>query len=675
MTKQELEKKIREADRAYYTNGTSDISDEVYDALKKELREIDPKNELLKSLGEDHTDGFNKVTRKYPMLSLEKMQANPENDKDFSELEKWANGVLKEFAQSTFYVQPKVDGMSVELHYENGMLVSASTRGTGWEGDDITSNLVKGKVVPETLNTNIPDLYLRGELYISKEEFKRINDSIEGKKFANARNLCAGTVKALEYIPDRKIQFVLHGMWGNSQIALLPVASRVALIQSLVPNTETSIVAVPTCTADTVADLGNLVKAVYDGQDGYDFDIDGAVIKIDEGFVRTAMGNTDHHPRWAKAWKFAPKPGRTKVEGIAYQIGGKTGKIVPVALLEPVQLCGTLVSKASLANVGLMAAMGIKPGATVEIVKANEIIPHVTAVLDEDAAPYQLPPQMTCPSCGSVAKLVYGKSYGKGGAATHTADYVCENIHCSGRAKAALRTAIGSSGLNILGIGPEICDAFIEKYPLLDAIELVSLPKENYPDCLSPLQKDNLHKEVRAARNAPLWRWISALQIPGIAEGTARKISECCKTFSEFCGKVITDDVTFTCLPASKKQCCKDILLEVPSPYDRMMAMALNPVSDNYVDASEEKPLSGLSFVVTGSFDTGRRALETKIPQLGGALKSSISKKVDYLVAGYDVGATKTNKAKELGIPIISEKEFLAMVEEKLKAQTENEEV
>lgn len=668
MTKEEIEAKIKEADKAYYSNGSSTISDYEYDALKRTLRQIDPENDLLKSLGEDHTDGFEKITRKNPLLSLEKLQANPDDESDYSQLTDWANNILKINPDAKFYVQPKVDGMSVELHYEHGELVSASTRGNGFEGDNITENLVKGHVVPTSLNTNIPNLYLRGELYISKKEFERINkNTTDGKVFANARNLCAGTVKSNTYIPDRKVSFILHGIEGSARfLKINNIAMRIATVQAMLPVESPPMEVAKTMVADSVDSLGELVAYVHKHQDDFAYDIDGAVIKVDQYNVRDNLGRTDHHPRWAVAWKYVPRPGYTEVEDIIYQIGGKTGKIVPVAVLKPVSLCGSMVSKASLANVGLMANLGVAKGSVVEVVKANEIIPHITRVIS-GAVYKELDEAIACPACGKEAHLVQGKNYGNANAKTgqFTLDYVCNNESCPGRIKAALRSAIGTSSLNILGIGPEICDAFVDKHPGLDAIGLVGLSVADYPDTLSKLQKDNIYKEVRNARTAPLWRWITAMQFPGIAEGTAKKLSECCKTFSSFCSKIMTDDPTLTCLSAARKETCKKILLQVPSPYDRMMKMALNPVSDNYIDEASVKPLSGLNFVVTGSFAKGRNNIEKMIPQLGGSLKSSVSKKVQYLVAGENVGATKTNKAKELGTKVITEEEFFKLIEQK----------
>lgn len=658
MTKEEIEQKIKEADKAYYTDGTSILSDYEYDRLKKSLREIDPDNELLKALGEDHTDGFAKVKHEVRMLSLDKIQAGKDADNEYEDIYNWV--LIKRDAlgwEETVLVEPKVDGMSAEALYENGKLISVSTRGNGDEGDDITKNVRTCFPVEITGDWAPSRFVIRGELYISQQEFLRINKvQQENEKpiFANARNLCAGTVKSKETVTDRQISFVCHGykdLSGDGD------ATTLYDVYSHLTN-ECGIACPSLCTQITIESLlhGNLkdlLKQIDNSRSDLPYCIDGAVIKVDNLGTQSRMGETEHHPRWAVAYKYKPEVKKTKINKIIWQLGAKTGKATPVAEVEPVIIDGTIVSRASLANAGQMAFRGIHPGCTILLEKANEIIPHVVEVLD----PIEviLEPTMACPSCGSTMPLVEGE-------AANTANYICENSLCPEKITAALQQAFGTNGLNVLGIGPEYCKAFVEKFGACSVMAIIALQQADYPDILSPLQKANLYAELQQARSAPLHRWIAACQFPGVAMGTAKKIAQRCQDWLTFVRKVteqdkeglgVTDRIMTILHEGMTTRHLDTVMCHI---------LGINPISDCFVDQSGPKPLAGLNFVVTGVFDAGRKHIEEMIPQYGGALKSAVSKKTHYLVAGQDVGKTKIDKAAACGTKVISEKEFFELI-------------
>lgn len=655
MTKEQLIQKIQEADQAYYSNGSSTLSDYEYDAMKRALHELDPDNPLLNSLGEGHTQGFAKYRHERRMLSLDKVKEVDSDENRYAELEAWLESVDAP-AEAVWLVEPKVDGVAAEALYENNKLVSVATRGNGDEGDIITDN-VRQCFPPELTGPLPARFYLIGELYISKVEFERINkeqEEAEKPPFANPRNLCAGTVKSKEFLADRKVEFAMHGfknLSADGEIATIHQAydavSNSGYPNLIVPHTM------------TVSEAVSCVrKNNRKAQEALPFCCDGVVLKLDNIALQESLGETEHHPRWAIAFKFLPELKETIVERIVWQLGAKTGKATPVAEITPVLLDGTVVSRVSLANAGQMQAKGIREGSKVLVEKANEIIPHIAVVLSGGC--YTLPPTMSCPSCGTEMPLIPGK-------AADTADYICSNPNCPEKRVAMLLTALSSSSLNVLGVGPELCKAFIEKYlddPEFDVLKLMTLGQQDYPATLSPLQRVNIYTEVQQGLQAPLHRWIVALQFPGIAAGTAKKIAQHCKDWNTFVEKVGAGDCKELGITQKQFDAINECMTK-KAYKERLASIQLNPASDCVVEADEKQPLAGLAFVVTGTFDAGRKNIEQLIPQKGGVLRSSVSNKTNYLVYGEAVGATKLNKAKECGTALLSEAEFFAFLNER----------
>lgn len=647
MNKEELIAKIKEADKAYYTNGTSALSDYEYDILKKDLLSMDPTNPILSSLGEDHVEGSGTIRRTVKMLSLEKIQQSKEDPEDISAILKWLES--RGATLTDIVVEPKVDGMSAEAKYEYGVLKCVSTRGAGDSGDDITATTKQ--CFPEKLDaflSEIAELNIRGELYISKGEYERINaqQRANGEPiFANARNLCAGTVKSKEVIPDRNISFIAHG-FGYTSVNIkyfsdFYVSLRrngISVIPSAYPRNNPAL-------------LESLT--IFRTKD-FPFYIDGVVLKLDSIAKYKEAGETEHHPKGAVAFKFIPEVKETTVKDIIWQIGGKTGKAVPVAVVEPVALSGSIVERVTLSNAGLMAHRGIRVGSKVMVEKANEIIPHIAAVVEGTS--YDLEPTIKCPCCNSDMNLVDGKS-------DPTKDYVCPNEDCPARKTALLHAALGTRGINVMGIGPEICADFIAKYPDLNAATFLQLSPDEYPESMSELQRANLHKEARVARKAPLWRWISAMNIPDIGDTSAKTITRTCKNLREFIKAAMDPMYAPIDISDRRKEACKEYVLSKGNVAQELLEMALNPESDNYVEKSDNAVLDGKAFVVTGSFEYGRAAIEDMIPKFGGVLKKSVSSKVDYVVCGSDPGTSKITKADKLQIPIISEAELFQLIQ------------
>lgn len=649
MNKEELIAKIAEADKAYYTNGTSTLSDYEYDILKKDLLTIDPHNPILSSLGEDHVEGAGTIHRTVKMLSLEKIQQSKEDPEDISTLLKWLES--RNAKWTDVIIEPKVDGMSAEAKYEYGILKCVSTRGAGDRGDDIT--LTTKQCFPQKLDkqlSEIAEINIRGELFISRDEYERINaQQLERGEpvFANARNLCAGTVKSKEVIEDRQILFIAHGFGYVSETVPSFNSFYCAMHRNGIPTVPFVFPKNEELAVRTLNDIRSKE---------YPFYVDGAVIKLNSTNKYKAAGETEHHPKGAVAFKFIPEVKEATVKDIIWQIGGKTGKAVPVAVVGPVSLSGSIVERVTLSNAGLMAHRGIRVGSKVMVEKANEIIPHIAAVVEGTS--YDLEPTIKCPCCNSDMNLVDGKS-------EPTKDYVCPNEDCPARKTALLHAALGTRGINVMGIGPEICADFIAKYPDLNAATFLQLSPDEYPESMSKLQRTNLHKEARAARKAPLWRWISAMNIPDIGDTSAKTITRTCKNLREFIKAAMDPMYAPIDISDRRKEACKEYILSKGNVAQELLEMALNPESDNYVEKSDNAVLDGKAFVVTGSFEYGRAAIEDMIPKFGGVLKKSVSSKVDYVVCGSDPGASKITKAGKLQIPIISEAELFQLIQSK----------
>lgn len=658
--KEELEEIIRNADTAYYVDGSPVMSDSEYDNLKAELAELCPDDPILQSLGDDSVP-TNKVEHKIPMLSLQKIQESRSGDDGIETLASWVISICDRYkeecsvgedtATARFLVEPKVDGMSAEATYINGKLKVVSTRGRGTYGDDITANT--RHCFPEDLGEYFhdwPELNVRGELYISKENFNRINTD-EDEQFANARNLCAGLVKAKEISENtRLVSFIAHGIGyyecpvekaSSSLCELLCAIEQHSSIQTIHPH--------------VVANPEGVIARIESLRDpGTPYWTDGAVIKLDNMDGWPIFGETSHHPRWAVAYKFIPETATTTVKAISWQIGGRTGKLVPVAEIDPVLISGSKVSRVTLHNAGLAASRGIKVGASVIIEKANEIIPHVVSVNNPE--PYELAPRIRCPFCAGIANLVAGKT-------ENTADYFCSGATCPGRRVSELRDGFGVNGLHVLGIGPEICTAFVADNFATTVLDVVMMPMEEYPDSIGEKTKENIHQELRKARSAPFSAWLYALNIPGLGAAGCKQVSSKFKNFRhllEACESGLITSVGLNDRVASSVSTF--MLAHGSSLVNQFMEAAFMPTSDNYSEPSMQTCFTGKNIVVTGAFEAGRSYVEKFVNKIGATLKSGVSKKVDFVVAGSEPGGTKISKAEALGIRIISEDEFFNML-------------
>lgn len=673
---------------AAYRRGEPEISDAEFDELFDRYVELadalglPPDQRLDSKPGEDHTEGFETVEHRVPMLSLEKLTPNRKDARGMpvpleEQLQQWyerrrAELELPESAALPLFVEPKVDGISVSLLYSDGALVRAVTRGDGRRGDVITRQVLAARAVPERLDIGPGQIEIRGELYWPTKAFQAYNARLEAageRTLANPRNGCAGLIK-------RKETDGLEETGIRSFLYQIPWAEGVRT-----PDTQHGVI-------EWLAQVGaevyaNEVYVARDAADAYEFctrygerrfllpfEIDGMVIKIDELRHYGRLGETGHHPHWGIAYKFPPERKPTRLLNVVVQVG-KSGKLTPVAELEPVLLAGTTVKRTSLHNFVEIERKDIRIGDTVYVEKAGEIIPQVISVkLDErppDAQPVRRPEH--CPACGTPVL-------------TEEVFIYCPNPACPAQVRERLEHFVSRSALDVDWIGSKLIDQLVEKRGISQPHELFALDVET----LSGLERmgkksaENVVRSLQAAKQRGLARVLVGLAIRHVGETMAEDLARyfhSADALLEFAQRYVEGDPTAIATVAPEKgtgaieglarKTADSIFRELASPAIRQVFDGLRAAGVK-LTANEEKRteiegVAGKTFVITGTLPTlKRKEAESRIKQAGGKTSGSVSKKTDFVVAGEEAGS-KLEKARELGVPVIDEAGLLRMLE------------
>lgn len=682
----ELDAQIRHHERAYRA-GEAEIVDSVFDELVERYVELAdalgvPEDARpVSKPGDDHTEGFAQVEHVVPMLSLEKLSPSRRDGKGegvsiAEQLGQWLERRRKDLelaasAALPLIVEPKIDGVSVTLRYDAGHLVRAVTRGDGRVGDDITKQVRQARAVPAQLPGLTGHVEVRGELYWPRAEFDAYNDSLRqaGREtIANPRNGCAGMIK-------RKELAGLETIGITSYLYAVPWAEGVAL-----PPTQSGVLhwlaehgAPVYLDMITVATDAEQVIAACEAfgvrRTSLPFDTDGMVIKVEELRHYGVLGTTGHHPHWGIAYKFPPERKRTRVIGVELGVG-KTGKITPVARLEPVPVAGTTVSRASLHNFVEVDRKDIRIGDSVLIEKAGDIIPQVVAVLrDErpaDASPIERPSR--CPACEAPVLV-------------EDIFVVCPNPACPAQRRERLLHFAGRRQMAIDGVGESLIDQLIEKRGLSRPDELFTLSVED----LSVLERigdksaHNIVRALEAAKPRGLAKVLNALAIRHVGETTSQALAHyfgSADALLAFARRYVEGDAQAiaTVAPDSgggaieglAKKTADAVFAELDSPAVRAvfdgLARAGVKLSSVRAPRVESAAIAGKTFVLTGSLPTLKRdEAADRIKSAGGKVASSVSKKTDFVVAGEEAGS-KLDKAKELGVNVIDEAELLRML-------------
>ena len=664
--KKEIEKLVKELNYhcyRYYVIDSPVISDEDYDRLYLHLKELEEKyNYILpdsptQRIGAPPLDKFEKVKHTEPMLSLD----NAFSYDEVREFDERVKRFLKSEGDVEYTVEPKYDGLAIELTYRDGFLYRASTRGDGYEGEEVTKNIRTIKSVPLKIeDVEVPkEIDIRGEVYMDIDEFEKLNNEREKKEeplFANPRNAAAGSVRQLDssVTAARKLHLACYGIGAVKGIefrkqwefikwlekARFPVPAVVKLVKGI----------------DKVI---HVIEEIEEKRRSFPFETDGSVIKVNAFELQMRLGIKTREPRWAVAYKFPAHQGTTRIKEIVPSVG-RTGVITPIAMFEPVRIGGVTVSRSTLHNWDEMHRKDIKVGDTVVVERAGEVIPHVVMVVKEKRTgkekPFPIPDK--CPVCGSKVVREEGEVAVR-----------CIGLNCPAQVQEKIRHFASRGAMDIEGLGEKNVELLYSKGLIRHFVDIYRLKKEyllNLPR-FAEKSAQNLIDAIERSKKTTLSRFLYALGILHVGEFAAKLLA---KNFErlENLYKVRPDRIM------DIRQMGEKIALSISEFFNdpenlrtlkTLKSLGLNITNPDFETKKKEKqPLDGLTFVLTGTLPRPRNEVEDMIESLGGQASSSVSKSTDYLIVGEDPGS-KLQKAESFGVKKISYDELLKIIERK----------
>mgnify|MGYP001358111983 FL=1 len=656
----ELKKKILYHNDLYYNQDNPEIEDAQYDKLMRQLRKLEAENpELItKDSPTQKVGGVAKreagvlVKHDVPMLSLQDVFSA-------EEVETFVDNMQKELDNPEFVVEEKIDGLSLALRYVDGELKLAVTRGDGVvQGEDVTANAMQIKDIKKKLKEKLPYFEVRGEVYMTREAFSLVNEKQEllGKRlFANPRNCAAGTLRQLDskITKERNLSMFIFNL---QKVEGIELKSHTQAYEFMHKQGMKIIHSYKVC--KTKEEVLQAIEEIGNRRGDLDYDIDGAVVKINDFAQREKLGATSKVPKWAIAYKYPPEEKETKLLNIELSVG-RTGRITPTAVFEPVWLCGTKVERATLHNQDFIDDLDIRIGDTIKVYKSGEIIPKVRCVIKEkrpqDSKPFIIGD--TCPVCNAYTIR------------DDKADIRCSNPHCPAQIERWIINFVGRDAMDIKGFGMMYIKTLIENGYLKNPADIYYL--HNYRDEL--ITKGLIGKEKntdkllnaieKSKQNAP-WRLLTGLGILNIGKSASRSLINHFHSFDDI-AKATEEEIKQV---ADIGEISAKLVYEFF--HDEENIILLNKLKEANVNMAEEKTektsdkFQGLTFVLTGTLETmGRSEASEIIQSLGGKASGSVSKKTSYVIAGANAGS-KLTKAESLGIKIITEQEFLAMVKE-----------
>lgn len=652
---EELRSQINYHNDLYYNNDAPEISDYEYDMLLRELEQIEQEYPQFRTpdsptqrVGGEAAEKFSPVEHAVPMESLHDSFSH-------EEIREFCKRVSETVSDPVFVVEPKIDGLSVSAEYRNGVFVRGSTRGDGLVGEDITENLKTIRTLPMKLSRPVPYLEVRGEVYMSIESFNKLvrqQEEHEEKVFKNPRNAAAGSLRQKDAKVTRSRELDIF-VFNIQQIEGEVLKSHK---QSLDYLTELGFSTLPfyhRCeNADEVIDK---IEEIGNSRGELSYQIDGAVIKVDDLSQRTVLGSTSKFPKWAEAYKYPPEEKETELLDVEINVG-RTGVLTPTAIFAPITLAGTTVSRATLHNEDFIREKDIRIGDKVILRKAGEIIPEVVSVSShkEGSVPYRMP--TLCPSCNSPV------SYENGEAALR-----CTNTDCPAQLMRHMIHFVSRDAMDIDGLGEKVLEQLAEKGLISSPLDLYRLTREDILTLDNKKDKsaDNLISAIERSKKNDLYRIVFALGIRHIGQRAAKLLADKFRDLKaiaaagsdeivqiEGFGSIMAESVSaYFALPESQK------LVE------EMIALGIN--TDNLTEPAEisaDSPFAGKTVVITGTLSGYKRSEAAAIiEKAGGKVSSSVSKKTDYVLAGEDPGS-KFTKAQSLGVRILSEEEFENMI-------------
>ena len=663
-----LREAIRAHDRAYYVLDAPTVSDAEYDALYRELAELEARHPELVAMdsptqrvGGLAVSAFAPVRHGVPMLSI-----RTETDTTAGAAEKFDARIRRELglphdAPPVEYVaELKFDGLAVSLRYERGFLAVAATRGDGEVGEDVTRNARTIRAIPRRLATDDPPevIEVRGEVYMRRADFAALNErqrAAGGKPFINPRNTAAGAVRQLDpaMTAQRPLRFFAYGIGVSSGFAL--PATHAGLLQALRD------LGLPVDAnwrmARGAAELAVYYEDVARRRDALPFDIDGVVYKVNALASQRQLGFVTREPRWAVAHKFPAEEATTTVTGIEVQVG-RTGAITPVARLAPVFVGGVTVTNATLHNEDEVRRKGVHVGDTVVVRRAGDVIPEVVRVLVEhrpaQAQPFRLP--AACPECGSAIVRLPDEAVAR-----------CSGgLVCPAQRKQALLHFAGRRAMDIEGLGERLVDQLVDAGMVRTPADVYALDAARLEGMERMAQKSaaNVVAAIERSKDATLARFVFALGIRHVGEATARDLA---RHFGSLDALIAADEATLREVPDVGPVLAESIAQFFGEPHNRQVIAALRAAGVRWNEhppqpSTAAGPLAGKTVVLTGTLPTlSRDQAKALVESAGGKAAGGVSKKTDFVVAGAEAGG-KLDRARELGIPILDENELRALV-------------
>ena len=664
MDKKQAEKRIKELRKIveyhakkYYDEDKPEITDFEYDMMMLELRtlesqypELITKTSLTQRVGGTVKEGFQKVEHEVPLQSLQDVF-------NFEEIEAFDERVKKqaeenEIQNPKYVVETKIDGLSAALEYVDGKFVRGATRGNGLVGEDVTENLKTVKTIPQELSEKI-NITVRGEVFISKKDFEKMNQEREENEeelFANARNAAAGSLRQLDSNITKKRPLDIYifnvqkieGKEFNSHFEELEYLSKLGFNVNPVR-----------IYCDNIEEVKKAINKIGEDRESLTFGIDGAVVKVDDLKLREIMGTTSKVPKWAIAYKYPPERKETILKDIVCQVG-RTGVITPMAILEPVKVAGSTISKTTLHNEDFIKEKGLKIGDTVIIQKAGDVIPEIVeAVISKrtgEEKDFEMP--RVCPVCGAEAVREEGEAAVR-----------CTGIECPAKLYRNLVHFVSREAMNIDGLGESIIGILLEKKMIANIADIYDLKFEDIASLKKNGKKfaQNLIDSINASKQNDLYRLITALGIRHVGTKAAKILAKRYENMDnlleatieslnqvEEIGPIVANSIR----EFFEQEQTKDLLKRLKEAGINMSRLKEDDGDDRF---------SGKTFVLTGTLEKySREEASNLIEKFGGKTSSSVSKKTSYLLAGEDAGS-KLTKAQSLGVQIISEEEFNKM--------------
>ena len=664
MDKKQAEKRIKELRKTveyhakkYYDEDKPEITDFEYDMMMLELRtlesqypELITKTSLTQRVGGTVKEGFQKVEHEVPLQSLQDVF-------NFEEIEAFDERVKKqaeenEIQNPKYVVETKIDGLSAALEYVDGKFVRGATRGNGLVGEDVTENLKTVKTIPQELSEKI-NITVRGEVFISKKDFEKMNQEREENEeelFANARNAAAGSLRQLDSNITKKRPLDIYifnvqkieGKEFNSHFEELEYLSKLGFNVNPVR-----------IYCDNIEEVKKAINKIGEDRESLTFGIDGAVVKVDDLKLREIMGTTSKVPKWAIAYKYPPERKETILKDIVCQVG-RTGVITPMAILEPVKVAGSTISKTTLHNEDFIKEKGLKIGDTVIIQKAGDVIPEIVeAVISKRTGKekdFEMP--RVCPVCGAEAVREEGETAVR-----------CTGIECPAKLYRNLVHFVSREAMNIDGLGESIIGILLEKKMIANIADIYDLKFEDIASLKKNGKKfaQNLIDSINASKQNDLYRLITALGIRHVGTKAAKILAKRYENMDnlleatieslnqvEEIGPIVANSIR----EFFEQEQTKDLLKRLKEAGINMSRLKEDDGDDRF---------SGKTFVLTGTLEKySREEASNLIEKFGGKTSSSVSKKTSYLLAGEDAGS-KLTKAQSLGVQIISEEEFNKM--------------